>query len=97
MEREELRKGTKRKECEKEQVGAEMTWKAMTGRDLKEGDWTPLLDGGQGKSIRIACEPAAKKDRRELDAGRHGEGPLDGILPGVGQVEGGAGTSNEEK
>jgi hypothetical protein len=94
MEREELRKGTKRKECEKEQAGAEMTWKEMIGRDLKEVDWTPLLDGGQGKRICIACEPAAKKDRRELDAGRHGEGPLDGILPGVGQVKGaGAGVT----
>jgi hypothetical protein len=62
MEREELRKGTKRKEYETEQVGAEMTWKEMIRRDLKEADWTPLLDGGQGKNVCIACEPAAKKE-----------------------------------
>jgi hypothetical protein len=91
MEREELRKGTKRKECEKEQAGAEMTWKELIGRDPTEADWTPLLDGGQGKNICFACEPAAKKDRVGVDSGRQGEGPMGGISPGVGQVEG-AGT-----
>jgi hypothetical protein len=83
MEREDLRKGTKRKGCEKEQAGAEMSWKELIGRDPTEADWTPLLDGGQGKNICVACEPAAKKDRLEVDSGRHGEGPMGGISPGV--------------
>jgi hypothetical protein len=60
MEREELRKGTKRKVCEKQQAGAKINWKEMIGREPTEADWTPLLDGGQGKNICIACEPAAK-------------------------------------
>jgi hypothetical protein len=88
MDREELRKGNKRKECEKEQAGTETTWKDMIGRDLTEADWTPLLDGGQGKNVYIACEPAATTIRREVDSGRHGDGPMSGILLGAGQVEG---------
>jgi hypothetical protein len=88
MEREELRKGTKRKECEKEQAGAEMTWTDLIGRDPTEADWKPLLDGGQGKNTCVDCEPAAKKDRLKMNSGGHGEGPVGGISQGVGQVEG---------
>jgi hypothetical protein len=88
MEKEEMRRGTKRKEGRMVQPGDEITWKEMIGRDPTEADWMPLLDGGQGKINCIACEPAAKRDRREMDLGRHGKGPVGGTLLGAGQVEG---------
>jgi hypothetical protein len=40
MEREELRKGTKRKASENEQAGAEVTWKEMMGME-------PRANGGR--------------------------------------------------